>query len=255
MRFTGNGITNCYPDEVDNFVSITVLTAEGNFAFFVALEDLDRESIDEILSTDEERRFQEWTAVPDAPAWFFLDSVDELKLTQGKLDRALRRLSNALEADLYRARIIVSCRPSDWRPLLDAGTVTSRLPVPVKSPRASSEPSEEVFMEALRHEYGRATPATCEQQDGTQRRDLLTVRMLPMSDRQVKRFALQRGTRAVGGFLAAVGRHDAWTFAGRPLDLIALMDTWNQSGTLGTRAQQHETNVMTKLRDEPDRPG
>ena len=24
MRFTGNGITNCYPDEVDNFVSITV---------------------------------------------------------------------------------------------------------------------------------------------------------------------------------------------------------------------------------------
>ena len=26
MRFTGNGITNCYPDEVDNFVSITVLT-------------------------------------------------------------------------------------------------------------------------------------------------------------------------------------------------------------------------------------
>ena len=26
MRFTGNGITNCYPDEVDNFVSITVLS-------------------------------------------------------------------------------------------------------------------------------------------------------------------------------------------------------------------------------------
>ena len=28
MRFTGNGITNCYPDEVDNFVSITVLSAD-----------------------------------------------------------------------------------------------------------------------------------------------------------------------------------------------------------------------------------
>ena len=25
MSFTGNGITNCYPDQVDNFVSITVL--------------------------------------------------------------------------------------------------------------------------------------------------------------------------------------------------------------------------------------
>ncbi len=26
MRFTGNGITNCYPDEVEDFISITVLT-------------------------------------------------------------------------------------------------------------------------------------------------------------------------------------------------------------------------------------
>ncbi len=230
------------------------LTGEGNFAFFVALEELNRESIDEVLSTDEEKRFKKWTTAADAPAWFFLDSVDELKLTQGKLDRALRRLSRVLEGSLHRARIVVSCRPSDWRPLLDADTVASRLRVPVKCRRASSEPSEDVFIEALRHEFDRATPATSGQQDG-QRRDLQTVMMLPLSDRQVERFAQQRGMRKVAEFLAAVHRHDAWTFARRPLDLIALMDTWNQSGTLGTRAQQHETNVATKLRDDPDRPG
>ena len=41
MRFTGNGITNCYPDQVEDFISITVLrsyverTGEpvGNFNF------------------------------------------------------------------------------------------------------------------------------------------------------------------------------------------------------------------------------
>ena len=26
MSFTGNGITNCYPDQVDNLISITVLS-------------------------------------------------------------------------------------------------------------------------------------------------------------------------------------------------------------------------------------
>ncbi len=26
MRFTGNGITNCYPDQVEDFISITVLS-------------------------------------------------------------------------------------------------------------------------------------------------------------------------------------------------------------------------------------
>ena len=28
MRFTGNGITNCYPDQVEDFISITVLRVQ-----------------------------------------------------------------------------------------------------------------------------------------------------------------------------------------------------------------------------------
>ena len=28
MRFTGNGITNCYPDQVEDFISITVLSVD-----------------------------------------------------------------------------------------------------------------------------------------------------------------------------------------------------------------------------------
>ena len=31
MRFTGNGITNCYPDQVEDFISITVLTLARAF--------------------------------------------------------------------------------------------------------------------------------------------------------------------------------------------------------------------------------
>ena len=53
------------------------LVAEGKFAFFVALEDLDREPIHDILATDD-KRFEEWKAAADAPAWFLLDAADEL---------------------------------------------------------------------------------------------------------------------------------------------------------------------------------
>ena len=227
------------------------LVEKRKFAFFVPLEDLDRESLDDILSTDEETRFEEWKAAADAPAWFFLDSVDELKLTQGKLDRALRRLSKALDGRLDRARIIVSCRPSDWRPLVDADTVRKRLQVPVTGACVASQPPDEVFVQALRREYGRPTP----QQEDPQSGVLRTFMMLPMSDKQIECFAQQRGMPDVAAFLAAVRRHDAWTFASRPLDLVALMETWKQSGALGTRAQQHATNVSAKLQDDPDRPG
>ena len=124
------------------------LVEEREFGFFVALEELDRARIEDILSTDEEKRFEAWKAAPEAPAWFFLDAVDELKLTQGKLDRALRRLSKGLDGRLDRARIIISCRPSDWRPLLDTNTVKKTLRAPDKSAGVSAEPSEQVFVEA-----------------------------------------------------------------------------------------------------------
>ena len=231
------------------------LVEKGQFAFFVALEELGREPIDAILSTDEKARFDRWAATADAPAWFFLDSVDELTLIQGKLDRALRRLSSALEERLDRARIIVSCRPSDWRPALDAETIRRRLPVRPKTTVADSRaPSEEMFVEVLRAEFHRTTPSAGEQHDDDANA-LRTFVMLPMSDRQIERFARHRGMQDADAFLAAVRRHDAWTFARRPLDLGALTDTWRRQGALGTRAQQHETNVATKLQDDPARPG
>ena len=234
------------------------LVEKGVFAFFVALDELGGEPIDAILSTDEKKRFEQWVATANPPAWFFLDAVDELKLAQGKLDRALRRLARALEGCLDRVRIIVSCRPSDWRPVLDADTIRNRLRAPPKTPKSTvvlGEPSEEVFLEVLRRDYGQTTRAEGEQHEDAHPNVLRTFVMLPMSDRQIERFAQHRGSHDAGGFLAAVRRHDAWTFARRPLDLAALIETWKQRGTLGTRAQQHDTNVTTKLQDDPDRPG
>ena len=241
------------------------LAEEGRFAFFVALESLDREPVEDVLSVNEAERLEEWKAGGHAPAWFFLDAVDELKLTKGKLDRALRRLSRALDGRLDRARIIISCRPNDWLPHVDADTVQDRLPAPVKNVGIRSEPPEQAFLDALRRESGRAASgdddpvfqedaATHDQQDVQSRNALRTVVMLPMSDRQIERFARQSGVRDAAAFLAEVRRQDAWVFARRPLDLAELITTWTRSGVLGTREQQHETNVMAKLEDAPDRP-
>ena len=233
------------------------LVEEGRFAFFVALESLDRGRVEDVLSTGETERLEEWKADDHALAWFFLDAVDELKLTRGKLDLALQRLSRTLDGKLDRTRIIISCRPSDWRSHVDAATVKDRLPAPVKNVGFRSEPSEQAFLDALRRESGRAIsedPAAHEQQDIQSRNALQTVVMLPMSDRQIERFAQQYGVRDAAVFLAEVRRQDARIFAGRPLDLAELITTWTCSGVLGTRAQQHETNVTVKLKDAPDRP-
>ena len=95
------------------------LVGEDQFAFFLPLASLDRESILDLLSVDDGERFKVWKAGGQEPAWFFLDSVDELKLNAGQLDRALNRLSNAINGHFDRARVIISCRPGDWRPSVE----------------------------------------------------------------------------------------------------------------------------------------
>ena len=230
------------------------LAREGRFAFFVPLESLDREPIAEVLSVAEEERLGQWKADGKEPVWFFLDAVDELKLTEGKLDRALNRLSREIDGHLERAHIIISCRPSDWRSGSDLHMVQHRLPVPEVRRESSIRSPEEVFIEALRNEHGGPSRAVGEEEEVPSRGTVRTVAMLPMSDGQIKRFAELRGLDDVAAFLAEIARQDAWVFARRPLDLTDLIEVWSSTGHLGTRAEQHEANATAKLRDDPERP-
>ena len=161
------------------------LTGEGRFAFFIPLESLAQDPIADILSAVEEERFDQWMADSKKPAWFFLDAVDELKLSEGKLDRALNRFSKAIGGPLDRTRIIISCRPSDWRSGSDLHTVQHRLRVRDVRRESSVKLPEDVFLEALRHERSRQSHVTPEQ-EGVPKQGTVRTRIadLPPLNRQ-----------------------------------------------------------------------
>ena len=231
------------------------LAREGRFAFFLPLESLDGDPIADIISAAEEEQFDQWKTDGKERAWFFLDAVDELKLTDGKLDRALNRLSKAIDGRLGCARIIISCRPSDWRPGSDLNTVQHRLPVPEVRRNSPVRPPEEVFIDALRNEHGDRPHVDPEEDESPNQGTVRTVVMLPMNDRQIKVFAEWRGMNDPAAFLAEIARQDASIFARRPLDLTDLIEVWSRSERLGTRAEQHEANIAAKLKEyDPGRP-
>ena len=201
------------------------LVGEGRSAFFISLESIKDGFL--LESVPDEIQFNSWKDDGEGIAWFFLDSVDELKLTRGKLEQALRHLSRAVHDHLTRTRTIISCRPSDWRPSHDLNTVLTLMPVPAGPELAGNQSADS----AVR-----------------------TVLMLPMSDGQIRLFAEQFGIEDASAFLSEVERQDAWSFMRRPLDLIQLIEVWKNSKSLGTRQEQHETNVWLKLTEEdPDR--
>jgi len=230
------------------------LVMEGKFAFFIPLESLDRVPFLNLLSTAEDKLFDAWKADGHAPVWFFLDAVDELKLTEGKLDRALLGFSKAIDGHLDRTRVIISSRPNDWRADLDMATLNSRLPLPEKHP-AEIPPPDELFMQTLRREHAEPVKGQRKEQDDPAKAIAVrTVILLPLGKRQIRLFIERSGVRDASALVAEIRRQDAWTFARRPLDLSELISTWTSSGRLGTRAEQHKANIAAKLKDDPNRP-
>ena len=228
-------------------MQVARLADAGETAFLVALEELDRESILDILSTDETLKYEAWKANSSKTAWFFLDAVDELKLTDGKLDRALRRIANDLHPCIARARFVVSSRPNDWRPDRDVDIVKDRLPVPPKPPGPPFE-----LVDAIEDFGDRFWAFEAGEPEVTD--DVLTVAMLPLNEAQIANLASHFGLRDVDGFLAELRHQDAWSFAGRPLDLQDLVRVWQRSGSIGSRTDQLRLNVEAKLDEDPERP-
>jgi hypothetical protein len=68
----------------------------GEPAFLLDLATLANSSVRDMFTAKQEARLDQWLRSQSEVATFFLDSIDELKLTLGKFDQALIRLTKAL---------------------------------------------------------------------------------------------------------------------------------------------------------------
>jgi len=227
-----------------------LLSKEGKFSFFIPIEELSKEPLTDILSVDDELKFSKWMSASSADAWFFLDAVDELKLVQGKLSKALRRFAKGVGDHLYRAHIVLSCRPNDWKKDIDRRSFLEILPV-VQKLKSKEVSGEKLFVQIITKKFNSASNKTGDD-DSEKLKELKTVILLPLGEKQIRQFA-KISLPAPADFIQALEDRDAWNFARRPLDLSELVNLWESEGCLGTQAKQHEFNAQTKIKDAPGR--
>ncbi|WP_050028199.1 hypothetical protein [Verrucomicrobium sp. BvORR034] len=229
------------------------LNSNGQFCLFIPLEQLGQEDLPSILSPPENKRFDQWLNDESEEGWFFLDSVDELKLTRGTFKRALQRLKNALGAELNRSHILISSRPHDWRLHHDSALVQEYLPFePPKKKNTLS--AEELFLQAFDKEKSHQTDQRNAEIKGKAALPAMTiVTLLPLSNRQIETLTLSKGIEDAKDFLDTIRKRNAWLFARQPLDLLELISFWKTKRRLGTRAEQHALNLSSRLRDNPER--
>lgn len=219
----------------------------GEAAFFVELAQLGQlgtGNLDELLEVEQIPRFEAWRIAQSGMATFFLDSVDELKLTQGSFKTALNRLRKELAQNLSRVRIVITTRPIPF----DEAEFRQRLPYPEPT-RSPDIPMEQSFAEIAMGRSG-SNQSTPQADDApTWRR----VHLMPFSNESIREMIGEQGVANPDELMAAIREKNAEDFARRPLDLIELCADWLGSGRIRTHREQLEYNIQVKLKPRSHR--
>ncbi|WP_143514165.1 ATP-binding protein [Pseudomonas syringae] len=222
-----------------------LLWDRGEPAFYLELSELAMASLEDLLTSEEESRLKVWLTSQSDVATFFLDSIDELRLTLKSFKTALNKLSKALSGHLARARIVITTRPIP----VDLKLISRYLPLELV-PEQDVTPSAEGFAQAVMGKAVESRDADSE----VARSDLLVVTLLPLSDLQIRGMAALESVTEIDDFLSAIHARNAQDFARRPQDLIELCVDWKESRRIRTHAEQVHHNVLVKLKPRVEPP-
>ena len=223
---------------------VECLRDAGEPAFFVELATLASADLRNTLDDEEEARLDTWISSQSDVATFFLDSIDELNLSLGSFEQALKRFKKGIGSHLGRARIVITTRPIPF----DHQLVRRLLPIPLGPPTA---PSEENFVKiAMGNHQARHAGEKDEEVVG----DWQTVALMPLSDAQILEFAQLQGVEKPAALLEDLKRRNAQEFARRPQDLIELCADWRVNKRIRTHCDQVAANIHIKLQPRNDRP-
>lgn len=215
----------------------------GEAAFYFDLAQLSGNSLHDLLLVEEEKRFDAWLTSQSDVATIFLDSIDELNLTLGSFEAALKRLNKAIVGQLGRVRIVITTRPVP----VDHALIQRLLPIPEQ---VESAPSEETFADIAmnkRHDVNLDRSST----DSVPA--WRNVSLMPLSDDQIKQMAVIQGITNADALLDDIRRRNAVDFARRPQDLIELCADWRDHRRIRTHRDQVANNIAIKLKSRTDR--
>lgn len=202
------------------------LASIGKPAFFIRIEDIEAEFYN-AFEIGEEDQFQTWLQ-SSGEAWFFLDSVDEVRLENPRaFERAISCFGKSIKKAKNRAHIYLSSRPYAWRPSEDQRLLDENLFLPAKQQREDGEEGQQ------------AKPQSA-----------LTIYIMHHLDKErIRRFCMARSAKDVDRLLREIEHSNLWSLAERPFDLEGILAKWDIDSALGGRLDLLRHNIDKRLRE------
>ena len=224
------------------------LASAGKPSFYARIERLADGDFEKALEKGDPAKLAAWRE-GDGVACFFLDSVDEARLTHKRFQDALRTVAQMIRAAEERAHIFISSRPSDWRWVDDIGTIKEVLPVRDAAATDVDEPtplSDDALLEPVRERRRKRSGDSDE--DG-KRDTVRVVRLLGLSRSKIEQFARARGVQNVDAFMRALADADAMTLVARPQDLDGIIKIWEKTKRIGKHNEALRDSIAQRIKE------
>ena len=225
------------------------LRTQGKAAFFLRLEHLGS-GFEDAFEIGDSNEFDKWSA-SDQSGWFFLDSVDEARLTgPKKFEEAIRKFATRLGDTRQRAHVYITSRITEWRPSSDLRLVRDRLSITQHVAEESDlVSSQEISLDQI--EGAVASP-----EEKNELVEPAVYALQPLNSQQIKIFAEAKGILNAQEFVGAISKAEADIFATRPQDLEDLISFWKTNARIGSRLELLQNSIASKLAEsDPDRAG
>ncbi|MGO4117024.1 NACHT domain-containing NTPase [Rhizobium ruizarguesonis] len=220
------------------------LVGDGKASFFLRIERIDG-VLEDAFEVGSRNAFDQWLEGSE-DAWFFLDAVDEIRLTEVRsFERAIRLFAGKIRSAQHRAHIFISGRPYAWRPQIDRALVEEALPVNPVTRSAESEGD----LRDIDTDDARELAVRVQQNDPEDRKTLQLYLLQPLYDDEIGMFADRAGIESSSAFLDGLTRAAMTNLARSPFDLNVLIEMWRSEGELPARLQVLQGGVRRMLSD------
>ncbi|OLF75186.1 hypothetical protein AWH60_11225 [Pseudoalteromonas haloplanktis] len=227
-----------------------LLKEQNKYSFFVALEQLQDFDFLDVITENEELRFEEWQKSSDQEAYFFLDAVDELKLRSGSLRSALRKIKNAIGiAVLPQAKFYISCRPNDWKDEIDIAALRTLL-ANRNMDEEETEEFEDGEKELIKLISNAKTTSTQNYSEKTSSEDKIKIySLLSFNNGDIERFANSYAPEHSEKFINYLNSKELWHLYHLPYEIMSALDQFSSDGRLGDLQEQLDYSISQKLKE------
>lgn len=227
-----------------------LLKSKDHFSFFIPLELLQDHEFFDVITSEEEEEFERWKVSATSTATFFLDAVDELKLRQGTLRKALRKIKEAIGSALLYSRFYISCRPNDWDKELDYGALSTLVIRDVNHEhQVEILDGEKIFNTII--SYEKANSAGITKKNELSNEPIQVFTLLPFTRQETVEFAKSYSPNHAVAFERYLEEKELWHLYRLPYEIISALNQLSIEGKLGNLEEQLQFGIKQKIRETP----